>query len=149
MRIQKAWENKLPIDEDPDVPEEAVRRPEWTHTTATLRKILSNETVIKMQRKYDWSYGGMQRWVNRKKRENAMQRQRFIPQRHASLGPDLATAHFVTFRGGRVKFVGHAEWFTTDTDLPPKFDENYLIEKVDASGMSVLTCVCCLNSFSF
>lgn len=141
MRIQQAWANKLPLDEDPTIPKEIIMRPVRTHTQAMMRKIISNDTLIRMQRKYDWSAGGVRRYLDKKMSEQNIIKQRFIPMRHGVLGPDLATAHFVTHRGGRVKFVGHAEWFTSDEPLPKKFDENYLIEKVDATSKCLPECL--------
>ena len=146
MRIQKAWENKLPLDEDPNIPEHAVRRPVQSHTSAMLRKVSSNEMLIRMQRKYDYSYDGIRRYVERNSRQLALEKQRFISMRHGVLGPDLATAHFITHRGGRVKFVGHSEWFTDDEPLPKKFDENYLVEKVDATSKCLHDCLLKQNS---
>lgn len=134
MRIQKAWESKLPLDEDPTTSHHAYTRPVRSHTHATMRKLISNDTLIKVQRKYDWSWDGFRRYVERNQRMLNLKRQRFISLRHGVLGPDLATAHFITHRGGRVKFVGHSEWFTDDEPLPKKFDDNYLIEKVDATS---------------
>lgn len=60
--------------------------------------------------------------------------------RHGILGPDLAAAHFIIFRLGRVKFCGHSEWFTPEQadKLPEKFDENWLVQKIDATGLRLL-----------
>lgn len=142
MKVQEAWCNKLPLDEDPTVPEWVVKRPIRMHTDATIRKMYSNETMILMQRRYDWSPAGVRRWFERKQKAVAIERQKFIPLRHGILGPDLATGHFITHRGGRVKFVGHTEWFTDDEVLPKSFDENYLIERVDATSESFYSYDC-------
>jgi len=37
---------------------------------------------------------------------------RFVPERHETLGPDLATAHFVVARGGAVKLEGSNRWIS-------------------------------------
>ncbi|KRY00183.1 Protein disulfide-isomerase [Trichinella pseudospiralis] len=36
--------------------------------------------------------------------------QRFLPERHLLLGPDLAAAHFIVHRGGAVKFFNDSRW---------------------------------------
>lgn len=134
MKIQEAWSNKLPLDDDPTVPDWVVTRPTRSHTDAMTRKMFSNKAMIRLQRSYDTSTAGIRRWWQRLQKENVVKRQKFIPLRHGILGPDLAAGHFVTHRGGRVKFVGHAEWFTDDEVLPKRFDENYLIERMDCTS---------------
>lgn len=65
--------------------------------------------------------------------------QRYISERHEILGSDLATAHFVVFRGGAVKFLNHSEWVRMNNDddsydLPKKYVPNLFLECIDASG---------------
>ena len=134
MEIQEAWSRKLPLDEDPSIPQEVVKRPVRTHTQAMMHRLISNDALIALQRKYDYSFGGIRRMYERFKETRAIFNQRFIPMRHGVLGPDLASAHFVTYRGGRVKFVGHSEWFTDESNLPNKFDENFLVQAIDATS---------------
>lgn len=69
--------------------------------------------------------------------------QQYIPERHEILGSDLAAAHFIIYRGGKVKFVGHQEWSVPsekDPDtifLPKYYDPSYEIEKIDCSNMKL------------
>ena len=134
IKIQEAWSQKLPLDEDPSIPDYVVKRPELTHIQSSLRKIFSNEFFVKLQKNYDFSLDAIRRLAERRQFLKNVKGQRFIPVRHGILGPDLATGHFVTRRGGRIKFVGHSEWFTQPEQMPNKYDEHFLIEKVDASG---------------
>lgn len=78
--------------------------------------------------------------------------QRFFPERHGILGPDLAAASFLVFRGARVKFHGKVGWHTQteddDTGLPCKYEPGWLLEAIDATdtelhyeGLDNLTCL--------
>ncbi|XP_015786132.1 distal membrane-arm assembly complex protein 2 [Tetranychus urticae] len=60
--------------------------------------------------------------------------QRFDPKRTGILGPDLAASHFITYRGGKVKFVGSDKWISSDIELPNKMDTAFKVEKLDASN---------------
>ncbi|XP_053203144.1 distal membrane-arm assembly complex protein 2-like [Panonychus citri] len=60
--------------------------------------------------------------------------QKFNPKRTGILGPDLAASHFITYRGGRVKFVGSDTWVSTDIVLPKVMDTAFKVERIDASA---------------
>ena len=45
---------------------------------------------------------------------SGINKRRYIEERHKTLGPDLATAHFVVARGGSVKFVDNENWIDED-----------------------------------
>jgi len=66
---------------------------------------------------------------------------RYIPERHQYLGPDLATAHFIVFRGGSVKFHKGKKWVKKNEedeyDLPDKKVEGLHLKAIDASGMNL------------
>lgn len=57
------------------------------------------------------------------------------------MGSDLAAAHFVVHRGGKVRFVGHKDWTQKDKDdeydLPKLYDETYRVEAIDFEGMDL------------
>ena len=68
---------------------------------------------------------------------------RYLDERHKYLGPDLATAHFITARGGSIKFVGNDNWFYTEKnkythELPKEFTAGWFVEAIDASGMPIM-----------
>lgn len=64
-----------------------------------------------------------------------------MPERHQSLGPDLATTHFITARGGKIRFVNNEEWITfddiTEKKVPSFYVPGFFIEEIDASGMNL------------
>lgn len=97
---------------------------------------------------------------DRKLRREKMRRlssQAFFAERHGILGPNLAAASFLIFRGALVKFEGKDEWYKkTDDDetgLPPKYEPGWVVEAIDASnaelyyeGLDNLTCLDGLKS---
>lgn len=80
-------------------------------------------------------------WVKRTERDAELMDQKFITERHSILGNDLATAHFIVFRGGKVKFIGHPDWIVKPKEnktfdaLPKIYTHGWLLEGVDASGL--------------
>jgi len=67
--------------------------------------------------------------------------QRFVQERHETLGCDLAAAHFLVFRGGKVKCAGKDEWIIRKEDLtydlPTVYDPTWQITDFDASGVDL------------
>ncbi|CAN8000112.1 unnamed protein product, partial [Ixodes hexagonus] len=67
---------------------------------------------------------------------------RFYAERHGLLGPDLAAASFLVFRGASVKFHGKDEWYTKKEDgttgLPCTHEEGWTVEAIDASDMDLV-----------
>lgn len=69
--------------------------------------------------------------------------QQFIPERHEILGNDLAAAHFLLFRKGKVKFCGHSEWLEMNSEedvkvpLPNKYNPHYELEAIKCDGMEL------------
>uniref|UniRef100_A0A6M2CW65 ATP synthase subunit s-like protein n=1 Tax=Rhipicephalus microplus TaxID=6941 RepID=A0A6M2CW65_RHIMP len=91
----------------------------------------------------------------RKLRREKMRRlssQKFFPERHGILGPDLAAASFLIFRGALVKFHDKDEWYKKteddETGLPLRQEPGWVVEAIDASnaelyyeGLDNLTCL--------
>lgn len=67
--------------------------------------------------------------------------QQYIPERHQILGNDLATAHFIVHRKGKVRFVGETKWVQMDEDddykLPDRYVHGLFIEAIDCEGMNL------------
>uniref|UniRef100_A0A5S6QI88 Uncharacterized protein n=1 Tax=Trichuris muris TaxID=70415 RepID=A0A5S6QI88_TRIMR len=68
--------------------------------------------------------------------------QRFIPERHLLLGPDLAASHFIVHRGGSVKFVGDDRWHCMNKSgvyvLPGRQIPDLWVEGIDASNTALM-----------
>lgn len=87
----------------------------------------------------DFNLSNIAKWFKHQKTEYAKTSQSFDPLRHEILGADLATAHFLIHRGGRVKFKANTYW--TDRDkkdsLPNTYNPNYILEAVDVNGFDL------------
>lgn len=83
----------------------------------------------------------LKKWFNAKKRNYLKEDQRFIQERHRILGCDMAAAHFLVFRGGKVKFFDQPEWKSSNDDgtydLPDRYDPTWRITHLDASGIDL------------
>ncbi|XP_039289037.1 distal membrane-arm assembly complex protein 2-like [Nilaparvata lugens] len=92
----------------------------------------------------DFTFENMQMWLKEMKKYNMIETQRYREDRHETLGNDLAVAHFIVYRGGRVKFYGHNHWIKTVKNedyyenLPKSFDPTMFLEAVDAQGMQLI-----------
>ncbi|XP_074594087.1 distal membrane arm assembly component 2 [Brevipalpus obovatus] len=65
--------------------------------------------------------------------EKQLMKQAFDPIRHGTLGPDLATSHFVVYRGGKVRFKDHDKWCVLYQSLPNSMDKKLRVVELDAS----------------
>jgi len=134
-KIIESWRRQLPHDDDPVVFEEVKIGDQPVHWG---RYFFPTERLVKFNANYDISWDGFRRWRDKMLREANVKEQAFVPMRHGILGPDLAAAHFITFRNGRVKFAGHSEWWTQEDKLPNKYKDSFLIEKIDATGLDLV-----------
>ena len=142
----KSWLGQLPHEEDPTVGYDIFRKitlPDGSEYIAGqsvsgnswAANIFPTSMMIKIHTKKDWSLDGYRRYKQRKDHMKEVENQLFTPERHGILGPDLATAHFICFRRGKVKFVGYDNWWFDHATLPREYDPLYLIEKIDATGL--------------
>lgn len=79
------------------------------------------------------------RWWKKHKINFIKHEQQFMAERHEILGCDLAAAHFLVHRSGKVKFLGDDSWIKRDKEqyqLPEKYDPHYRLTHVDASGIT-------------
>ena len=134
----ESWKAQLPHEDDPSVfmmsPDP--RSPEQDDKPPT--GFLSPTWFTKITKKIDLSPEGIDEWLSHRLHQTDIQKQKFNPSRHAILGPDLATAHFIIHRGGRIKFVGHSEWWADERTLPGTYEEGFVVEKIDASATGLI-----------
>jgi len=67
--------------------------------------------------------------------------QLFLPSRLKALGPDLSAAHFLCWRGCRVRFKGHTHWTSVEKgtlDIPATYVPGWHIEAIDASSSKLV-----------
>lgn len=74
------------------------------------------------------SFAGVKKFFAEAKIDFKKDNQKFIKERLEILGADLAAAHFLLFRGGKVKFRGHTNWMKEEEypNLPTAFDARYI-----------------------
>ncbi|RZF40065.1 hypothetical protein LSTR_LSTR002468 [Laodelphax striatellus] len=92
----------------------------------------------------DFMYDNVRLWVKKFRKENQIKTQCYRVDRHETLGNELAIAHFIVYRGGRVKFYGHDHWIQSVKNeddyesLPKVFDPTMFVEAIDAQGLELI-----------
>lgn len=73
----------------------------------------------------------------REKQERFLQQ--YCPERQQALGNDLAAAHFIVFREGKVKFLGQDRWVTEEgyNSLPNRYVPTMHLEAINCEGMEL------------
>lgn len=101
----------------------------------------NSELVELMQQPVDLSPSAIKKWWQSRKDGTEAFMQKFIPERHSTLGEDLASAHFVVHRGGSVRFRGQKEWIKMDEEenynLPQHFIPNLVLEEIKCDNMNL------------
>ncbi|XP_061402581.1 distal membrane-arm assembly complex protein 2 [Musca vetustissima] len=116
---------------------------EMGDVTTKLKYFANNDQtsdfILLMQKPLELSPKKWMAMWEKKKEKDERHMQKFIPERHEILGPDLATAHFILHRGGLVKFVNAQHWTKADEDknfkLPNKYDVNFKLEAIRCDNM--------------
>lgn len=128
------------------------KRMEWRQSPyekewqSTFKSFLEDDDPSKTKESFfarfsqpvDFSPSSIKRWfkLNMEKKERYLQQ--FIPERHMILGNDLAAAHFLVYRGGRIRFVDEPNWVKMDRDgnynLPNKYVHGLFVEDIDCEG---------------
>ncbi|XP_015609471.1 distal membrane-arm assembly complex protein 2 [Cephus cinctus] len=80
-------------------------------------------------------------WYKKTSEKFEDEQQQFIQERHEILGSNLAIAHFIVHRGGKIMLRGDTAWIQKDENdvvkLPRRFDPKYVVTMIDASGMNL------------
>lgn len=89
----------------------------------------------------DFSISNIPKWLTNEKVQAIKADQKFVPERHETLGADLAAAHFIIHRSGRIKFKGDTHWRELDEkgkhNLPNTYNPSYLLEAIDVNGFDM------------
>jgi len=117
----------------------------------------NTDVLCTLQADIDMRPHNVRRWYANMIVEEEAKSQAYNPKRNSILGNDLAAAHFVVFRKGKIKFLGQNEWVTTYRkdakpgteeedlpvmafdlcNLPTKYDPRYRVEAIDCTGVSL------------
>ncbi|XP_052871756.1 distal membrane-arm assembly complex protein 2 [Anopheles cruzii] len=101
----------------------------------------NSELVEKMQQPINLAPSAIYEWWQSRRASIASHMQSYIPERHATLGDDIATAHFIVHRGGSVRFRGDSKWKQKDEDneydLPRRYVPGFVLEELRCDGMQL------------
>lgn len=101
----------------------------------------TSDFIVMMQKPIDLRPSAIKAWWERRKVRTERYLQQYVPERHQTLGNELAAAHFVIFRGGSVKFCHEKEWKEAndkgDYNLPTKFHPSYKVEALRCDYMTL------------
>lgn len=89
--------------------------------------------MMLLQQPWDFRPRNLRRIYSEYQVKKEAYEQSFIEARMKVLGPDLAIAHFITYRNGKVRFQGTPTW-STNSDLeklPRTYDPAYLVEAIN------------------
>lgn len=122
----------------------ALPKEEWSsffHYFAP-EKGINVDIVHSLQKPINLSPKAIQQWYKRWSSAKAVFDQSFLEDRVAALGCELAAAHFIVYRGGRIRVKGSEEWITMDKggydNLPRHFTPGFFVDSIDASGTGLL-----------
>uniref|UniRef100_A0A0A9WJY5 ATP synthase subunit s-like protein n=1 Tax=Lygus hesperus TaxID=30085 RepID=A0A0A9WJY5_LYGHE len=116
---------------------EEASAPWWLRAFAT--KTRRRMDLYRFHPKY-FTISKFKAWLAKHERNMDIMGQAYVPERHKVLGSDLATAHFIVYRGGKVKFAGRDDWIVLDEktklceELPVRFTRGWYVEALDVSG---------------
>lgn len=141
--------NEAPIEKSSSITESvpySEREGRWKTMFASFGNKKSSPPDLSRLNPKNFSIHGFKTWLHKKQREKLCFEQRYILERHRSLGNDLAAAHFLVFRGGAVRFVGQNEWIKDDDSkqeeyddkLPNKFEPLLYVEALDFSKCPIV-----------
>lgn len=129
-----------------NVPEEreVMSKNEWSGFLHHLpfRKGYTLSLVHALQKGIDIRPSAIVNWYRNFKHRVNLVDQSYRKERVATLGFDLAAAHFLVYRGGKVRFKNAQEWCQKDEDgeydLLRHYTPDVFVEALDASEVNLL-----------
>ncbi|KAH8388905.1 hypothetical protein KR215_006171 [Drosophila sulfurigaster] len=101
----------------------------------------TSDFIVMMQRPIDLSPKTVKQWWHKRQETIERHMQQFIPERHKILGPELAAAHFILYRGGAAKFLNDPKWHRASAEgefsLPNKYDTSFKLEALRCDNMQL------------
>ncbi|XP_059051824.1 distal membrane-arm assembly complex protein 2 [Achroia grisella] len=108
---------------------------EWTSKLSVfVEKNPSPDIMYALSQVPHLTFDKIKVWWQDMKVVQEVQNQKFLPERVATLGSNLAAVHFFTFRQGKVRLRGSSEWLFGDAislDLPSNYVDGYFVEAID------------------
>lgn len=81
-----------------------IQEKDFNKKKSFLNDLLSTDFKAKLTKKYELSYDEFKQYIRNYIYKEDIRTQQYQIKRHGILGPDLAAAHFIVSRGGRVRF---------------------------------------------
>ncbi|XP_054732609.1 distal membrane-arm assembly complex protein 2 [Anastrepha obliqua] len=101
----------------------------------------TSDYIIMMQKPINLSPSALKKWWRKRKERIEKHMQQYVSERHEILGPELAAAHFLLYRGGAVKFVHERNWMRANDDgefdLPKKYHPAFKVEGLRCDNMTL------------
>lgn len=101
----------------------------------------TSDYIIAMQKPINLEPSALKEWWRKRNERLEKFMQQYIPERHEILGPELAAAHFLLFRGGAVKFLHEKDWMRANDDgefnLPKKYHPAFKVEALRCDNMTL------------
>ncbi|XP_036326563.1 distal membrane-arm assembly complex protein 2 isoform X2 [Rhagoletis pomonella] len=101
----------------------------------------TSDYIIAMQKPINLGPRALKEWWRKRNERLEKHMQQYIPERHEILGPELAAAHFLLYRGGAVKFLNERGWMRANEDrefnLPKKYHPAFKVEALRCDNMTL------------
>ncbi|XP_026761434.1 distal membrane-arm assembly complex protein 2 [Galleria mellonella] len=110
---------------------------EWSSKLSVfVEKNPSPDIMYALSQIPNLTFDKIKAWWSDMKVIQEKQNQKFLPERVATLGSNLAAVHFFTFRQAKVRLRGSSEWIfgdITTLNLPSNYSDGYYVEAIDCS----------------
>lgn len=101
----------------------------------------TSDYITMMQKPIDLSPSAIKEWWRKRNERIEKHMQMYVQERHEILGPELAAAHFILYRGGAVKFLHERDWMRANDEgefnLPNKYHPAYHVEGLRCDNMTL------------
>lgn len=111
---------------------------EWnTKLSIFVEKNPSMHILNAMQKVPNITFQDVKEWWTEMKVIQEIENQKYLPERVAALGSNLAAVHFFTYRQAAVRLRGKSEWIAGDITtlkLPDHFVDGYQVEAINCTS---------------
>ncbi|KAK4308313.1 hypothetical protein Pmani_019994 [Petrolisthes manimaculis] len=124
-------------------PKQELPESEWRSVFQHFRPTrLGLNVVHAFQKGIDFRPSALKNWFKDLQTNYNITDQSYNQDRVAALGFELAAAHFMVHRKGKIRFRNSVDWVQQDEDgeyeLSPHFIPDVYVEAIDATGMDLL-----------
>ncbi|KAJ0172170.1 hypothetical protein K1T71_012143 [Dendrolimus kikuchii] len=114
------------------------RQGEWTSKLSVfVEKNPSPDIMYTLSKIPDMNWQTVKDWWSDMKEIQEIVNQKYLPERVAMLGSNLAAMHFFTYRQAYVRLKDSSEWLggdITKLNFPDHYEDGYFVEAVDCTN---------------